>query len=162
METHGPAVYRFCRAFLNDPDLAEDAHQMTFVQAFEGLSRFRGESSFASWLFGIARHRCLDVAKSQRRRQRRFLATDQPPETAHPDPGPEAGLSLRARGKALGRCLAELAPQVRATVLLRYQQELSYAEIGSLRGEKAAALQMRVARALPVLRRCLETWGWKP
>ena len=51
---------------------------------------------------------------------------------------------------------AALAPRVRTAVLLRYQQGLSYPEIARLSNEKAPALQVRVARALPLLRRCLE------
>ena len=49
-----------------------------------------------------------------------------------------------------------------AAVLLRFQQGLSYPEIARLSNEKAPALQVRVARALPVLRRCLEEKGMAP
>ena len=63
MQAYGTAVYRFCRQQVADPELAEEAHQMTFVQAYEGLDRFSRRSSLRTWLFSIARHRCLDAAK---------------------------------------------------------------------------------------------------
>ena len=40
MEAYGVALYRYCRQMVVDPDLADDVHQLTFVQAFEGLGRF--------------------------------------------------------------------------------------------------------------------------
>jgi RNA polymerase sigma factor (sigma-70 family) len=54
------------------------------------------------------------------------------------------------------RCLFALAPAAREAVLLRYQQELSYDEAAEVTGERPGTLQQRVARALPVLRKCVE------
>ena len=167
MEAYGTAVYRFCRQMVVEEDLAQEAHQMTFVQAFESLPTFAGRSSLRSWLFSIARHRCLDALKSLRRRRWRFgsldeaVGDDRPhlPHPLNPEATVEEALAERARRRALSGCLRRLAPRVRAALLLRYQQELSYPEIAQLAAEKAPALQMRVARALPVLRRCLEERG---
>ncbi len=162
METFGRELYRYCRSLLADAELASEVHQTVFVQAWEGLAGFRGEASLKTWLFGIARHRCLDAAKVSKRRERRFLLTDALPET--PVAGPDAAerLSSRARRQALATCLDELAPHVKDAVLLRYQQELSYVEMSELTREQAPTLQARVARALPVLRRCLEGRGATP
>lgn len=164
MAAYGTAVYRFCRQMVGEEDLAQEAHQMTFVQAFESLPTFAGRSSLRSWLFSIARHRCLDALKSLRRRRWRFgpleeTVSDDGPHPQAPQASAEEALAGRARRRALSGCLRRLAPRVRAAVLLRYQQELSYPEIAQLAAEKAPALQMRVARALPVLRRCLEERG---
>ena len=68
----------------------------------------------------------------------------------------------RSVARVLESCLRGLAPRVRTAVLLRYQQGLSYPEIARLSNEKAPALQVRVSRALPLLRRCLEEKGVAP
>lgn len=136
---------------------------MTFVQAHESLPRFSGRSTLRTWLFGIARHRCLDLLKVTRRRRQRFGV--EIAETAEPSaPGGtvEERLADRSVARALARCLGRLAPRVRDTLLLRFQQGLSYPEIARLGDEKAPALQIRVARALPLLRRCLEEGGMAP
>jgi RNA polymerase sigma factor (sigma-70 family) len=159
MRAHGAAVYRYCRQMVGDDDLAQEVHQMTFVQAHEGLLAFGRRSSLRTWLFGIARHRCLDLLKMHRRRRRRFGPLEEAPELPLPDGGVEERLAERARAGALAACLRALAPRARAAVLLRFQQGLSYPEIARLSNEKAPALQVRVARALPVLRRCLEQKG---
>ncbi len=156
MQAYGTAVFRFCRQQLADPELAEEAHQMTFVQAYEGLGRFSRRSSLRTWLFSIARHRCLDAAKIARRRRSRFPLTDRLPEAPQDTPGVEDRLVGEARRRFLELCLEELRQEVRAAVLLRFQEDLSYPEMAEVFGDRPATLQARVVRALPVLRRCLE------
>lgn len=162
MREYGTAVYRYCRRMMADDDLAQEVQQMTFVQAHEGLARFARRSSLRSWLFGIARHRCLDHLKMHRRRHKRFGPIEEAPELAEPGGSAEDRLSERSVARILESCLRGLAPRVRTAVLLRFQQGLSYPEIARLSNEKAPALQVRVARALPLLRRCLEEKGVAP
>lgn len=160
MEAYGSAVYRFCRQMVTDDELAEDAHQMTFVQAYESLERFSRRSSLRTWLYSIARHRCLDALKVSRRRRARFELTADPSENPDTSPGAEDRLAQRARGRALEHCLDKLAPAVRTAVLLRFHEELSYPEMARICGERPPALQVRVTRALPKLRHCLESLGY--
>jgi DNA-directed RNA polymerase specialized sigma24 family protein len=61
---------------------------------------------------------------------------------------------------ALDRCLGVLSAEGRMTVLLRFQSGMSYPEMSTWLGVRSETLQARVARALPVLRRCLERKGW--
>jgi RNA polymerase sigma factor (sigma-70 family) len=84
MRAYGSPIYRFCRQLVADPDLAQDVHQTTFVQAFEGLAGFGGRGSFRAWLYGIARHRCLDALKIARRREKRFTLAAELPEKPAP------------------------------------------------------------------------------
>lgn len=162
MRAYGKAVYRYCRQMAGSDDLAEEIQQLTFVQAYEGLAKFARRSSLRTWLFGIARHRCLDLAKMNQRRRRRFGPIDDVPDMPAPGRSVEDRLAEDFRARALERCLERLVPRVRAAVLLRFQQGLSYPEIARIAGEKPPALQVRVARALPVLRRCLEEKGMAP
>ena len=162
MRAYGTAVYRYCRQMAGSDDLAEEIQQLTFVQAYEGLAKFARRSSLRTWLFGIARHRCLDLAKMNRRRLRRFGPLEDVPDMAAPDRSVEERLSEDSRARALERCLQGLGPRVRDAVLLRFQHGLSYPEIARISGEKPPALQVRVARALPILRRCLEEKGMAP
>ena len=162
MAAYGTVLYRFCRQLVADPDLAQDVHQTTFLQAFESLTGFGGRSSFRTWLFGIARHRCLDALKGARRRERRITFLGELPEPPEPGPPADAGLSRLDRRTVLRRCLEELVPRVRAALLLRFQGDFSYQEMARISRERAPTLQARVARALPVLRRCLEAQGFAP
>ena len=162
MRAYGTPLYRYCRRLVGEDELAQDAHQLTFVQAYEALPRFSRRSSLRTWLFGIARHRCLDALKIERRRQRRFGRLGEGEDRPSADATVEERLAERSLAAALAACLRRLAPRIRSTLLLRFQQGLSYADIERLTGERATTLQARVVRALPVLRRCLEEQGVAP
>lgn len=162
MQGYGRPLYRFCLGVVADPGLAEEAHQMTFVQAFEGVGSFGGRSSVKTWLFGIARHRCLDALKVSRRRTRRFPLMDELPDAPAPEGGTDDRMVTAETRRALAECLGELPAKVRAALALRFQQSLSYPEIAVIAGERAATLQARVARSLPLLKRCLEGKGQAP
>jgi RNA polymerase sigma-70 factor (ECF subfamily) len=159
MDAYGEQIYRFCRRMMADEAAAEDVHQLTFVQAYQSLPAFARRSSFRTWLYGIARHRCLDTLKRRRRWRARFELVDDPPEVADPTADLHRDTETSGISSVLAACLERLAPRVRETVALRYQGGLSYAEIGEVLGERPPTLRVRVARAMPVLRRCVEEQG---
>ena len=64
-------VFSLARRILQQEQDAEDVTQQTFLSALENLPGFRGEASFATWLFRIATHAALKVI-----RKRKGLETD--------------------------------------------------------------------------------------
>jgi RNA polymerase sigma-70 factor, ECF subfamily len=161
MSEHGDAVYGLCVRILRDSALAEDVLQQVFVEAHRDLQRFEGRSSMKTWLLAIAGHRCQDAIKARHRRDKRFL-TDEQAVANVADPTPDAHVRLdRARSlQALDDCIETLSAESRTAVLLRFQAGLSYEEMAAALRAKADTLHARVTRAMPVLRRCLETKGW--
>lgn len=162
MELHEGAVFAFCVRMLRDRALAEDVTQLVFAAAYRDLGGFRGESSVRTWLFGIARHRCGDAIKSVGRWDARF---ERDPEAVtdslDPSAPPAEQLEHARLVAALEHCLQELSPDIRETVLLRFLSEMTYEEMAKVLGRKADTLCVRVARALPLLKRCLEHKGWR-
>jgi len=156
MQRHGAAVYRFCREELHDSTLADDVHQQIFIEAHRDLPRFGGRSTLRTWLFGIARHRVLDAAKS-RRRAAAHIEEDDTADAPDPSPPPGDQLDGARLQDALVRCLAGLGAHVRTALLLRYQQGFTFDEMGQVCDEKPGTLQARVMRALPILRACIES-----
>jgi RNA polymerase sigma-70 factor (ECF subfamily) len=159
MEAYGDAIHRYCHKVLRKNPLADDVHQLVFIQAFEDLGSFSGSSSFRPWLYAIANHRCLDALKASRRWFSRFVLGDEPPEEMDPAPTGEDRALARGTAEALEQCLGKLKPHVRIAVVLRYQEGFSYEEMAEICREKPATLQARVARAMPLLRQCLENKG---
>ncbi len=153
MTHHGDRVYRYAVAMTGSHQLADEVRQVVFVEAYRDLQSFAGRGSVQSWLFGIARHRCLDATKSHKRWNHRYK-NDAPsdPDIIEPDLEVDRPRLVRI----LAQCVRKLAPAAREAVMLRYQQELSYAEVAAMVGHRVATVQQRVARALPVLRRCVD------
>ena len=71
LRQHAAAVYRLALRMLGHPEDAEDVQQETFILAYRQLRAFRGEASFATWLYAIAARLCL----SRRRRNDRRSTT---------------------------------------------------------------------------------------
>jgi RNA polymerase sigma-70 factor (ECF subfamily) len=155
-ELHRDDVFRYCRCMLSDDAEASDVTQKVFEHAIIGLRRLRSVDRARSWLVGIARHRCLDHARSARRDPQLLDAnalcqlaaarcvaepTDEDPRAA----------------KLLGECLERLDACDRALIELRYYEGLPFKEIARQLGRTPAALRVRLSRACRVLRRYLNT-----
>jgi RNA polymerase sigma-70 factor (ECF subfamily) len=154
MRRHGDAIYRYCLGQLHDGALAEDVQQQVFIHAHRDFRRFARRSSLKTWLFGIAHHRILDA-----RRRRR---PEQPLDDVLAETLSDGGRAADQRiddillVQALGECLGALGEHVRSALLLHYQQGFSFEEMADITHEKAGTLQARVARALPVLKACIQ------
>ena len=160
MRSHGNEVLRFCISMLGDAAAAEDARQTIFFEAYEDLPRYQERGNLRGWLFGIARHRCLDAARSSRRHRRRY-PLEARADTTRPttDRTRSASSNQPRRSALLRQCLRALDAGIRVAVLLRYEEELPYEEIARMSRELPTTVQARVARALPRLRECLEGKG---
>jgi RNA polymerase sigma-70 factor (ECF subfamily) len=159
MDQHGTAVFNFCSRFLLDRALAEDVLQQVFLHAYRDIDRFEGRSSPRTWLLRIAVHRCQDAIKA-RNRQRVAIDSDAIHDAVDPGRIADEHVEKSRLLRALEQCLEELPRDVRATVLLRFHSGFSYREMADSLNASAEALQARVSRALPTLRRCLEHKGW--
>ena len=57
------AAYLWCFRYVRDHDRALDLAQDVLLQAYQSLPNFRGDSEFSSWLFAVARNRCLNALR---------------------------------------------------------------------------------------------------
>lgn len=135
---------------LHDEHEADDVAQEVFERVFQNLTRFRGDSSLATWLRRIVVNRCLN-----RLGQRgRLVPLDQVEgELRAADDRP--GERERAADLSLG--LARLEPAERALVVMASQEGSSYEELG--RAFKANRDEIR-GRLYRARRKLKELLGW--
>src|ERR1041384_4676221 len=100
---YGKSVYRFAFAQTGDAELAHDVRQQVFLEAYRDLDRCAQRSSVRSWLFGIARHRCIDAGKASRRWNERFK--NEEPEHAASDSTVETELDRQCLQRILSDSL---------------------------------------------------------
>ena len=163
---HEGEIYRTCLRLLRDPDDALDATQETFLRAYRGLARFRGEAKFRTWLFGIALNACRNRLTSAHSRARRRMgslqgALDDNGESIElplpdPAPGPEANAYSSELRRALQGALAAIAAEHREVLVLREIEGLEYAELAGVLGIAEGTVKSRLARARAALRAALE------
>ena len=152
-------IVNYASAMVHDAGGAEDVAQETFVRAWRGLGRFRGESSFKTWLYSIA----TNIARThlgRRGRQARIadrsLDDDAEPLRAGdvPSGAPDAETSLIAR-ESIDRALAELPAEMRLALVLRDVEGLDYKEIAGVTGAPIGTVESRIFRARRRLRTLL-------
>lgn len=167
-------VYRLaCRLTGNESD-APDVLQEAFLQAYRGLTSFRGESRFSTWLYRIATNAALMVRRSRARRPGESLEAFLPRfdlEGIHAAEPADLEAAARADELLDRRLLAEKAREgverlpdlYREAFVLRDLEELSTAEVAELLGVEATAVRQRVHRARLMLRGYLgDLVGVKP
>lgn len=64
-ERHHSRVAAWCYRITGDVDSATDLAQEVFLKAFQRIGSFRSDSKFTTWLYSIARNRCLDELRSR-------------------------------------------------------------------------------------------------
>ncbi|MBZ5498259.1 MAG: RNA polymerase sigma factor [Acidobacteriia bacterium] len=148
---HLSRVYAICLRILADRARAEETTQQIFVRAWIKLNSFRGESSFASWLYRLSVNVILGELKSSGRRGERFAAgEDSQPASAH---GAEPARNLRMD---LERAIASLPRQARAVFVLHDIEGFKHGEIAEAMGLATGTCKAQLSRARKLLREALE------
>ena len=137
---HWPRAYRAAHLVTGDAAAAEDIAQEAFLAAVRHLDRFDSRRPFAPWLHRIVVNRAIDWARARKLRAEVELG-DWIPGPPAPDQD----------GSALGR-IAELAPEHRAVVVLRYVLEYTPGEIAELLDLPRGTVNSRLRRGLDRMR----------
>jgi RNA polymerase sigma-70 factor (ECF subfamily) len=143
-------VFALCLRLSSDGALAEELTQEIFVRAWRKLGTFRGDSAFSTWLYPLAVNVALSERRSRRRRDARFVATDDPAslERAPRTPRPEAGFDLE-------RAMAALPPGARAVFVLHDVEGRTHEEIAALLDLAPGTSKAQLFRARRLLREAL-------
>lgn len=152
-------VFRLLGRFCRRPEDIEDLAQEVFLKVYQGLAGFRRDAPFGPWLGRVTVHVAIDHLRKVRRRPETFWDDLSPAERAWVEQA--AGGATSAESAAAGRELAHraldrLSPTLRAALLLREVDGLSFAEVGRVLGCSALAARMRVFRGRLALRRIVE------
>ncbi len=138
----------------NEED-ARDVVQETYLRAYKGLKRFRGESAFTTWLYRITAN-CASTALSKRSKHRHEDIDD---EAGIADLRPEVDPELRADAslerERVSAALADLPAPLRAVVVLRDVYDLPHEAIAAELGITEGAAKVRLHRARRKLRETL-------
>jgi RNA polymerase sigma-70 factor (ECF subfamily) len=144
---------------LDDDRDVEEATQDTFVHAWQGLQRFRGDAAVFTWLFRIA----VNEARARLRRKRVTTTDlDELAETAHaaadPAHGPEESAEAGELRTFLAGSIRRLPVDYRAPLVLRDVVGLSNQEVADVLQLSLAATKSKIHRARMQIRAELERW----
>jgi len=143
-------IYNLCRHMLGNAHDAEDAAQDVFLKAFQALPKFRPEASLYTWLYRIAINTCIDYKKKpifeslfgDSGGDERLVH-----DRASDAPSPEKLYQSKQIDHALRDSLGKLSPKLRAIIILKEIEELSYEEIADTLDISMGTVKSRIARA---------------
>lgn len=133
---------------------ADDLTQHVFLTMFHKLDQFNGQSKLETWLYRLATNEALQHLRRNKRRSTAPLVSE--PATDDPD---EIGATEEAQ--LLETAMTRLEPELRAILLLKEQQGLSYREIAETVGIPEGTVGSRLNRARKELRDKLTKLGWE-
>lgn len=166
MEIHQSRIYNLTYRMMGGKEDASDLTQETFLRAFNSLNRFRGSSSFSTWLYRIACNLCLDEIKRQKRQKARVVDStvqtaddeeiDLIEQTGDSSWDPQEVLIRRERQEMIQQAIATLPEHQRATLVLYDIQGEPYEEIAQALDISIGTVKSRLNRARLGLKSRLE------
>ncbi|MEZ4825160.1 MAG: RNA polymerase sigma factor [Bacteroidia bacterium] len=136
-------VYGKCLSFVKDEDIAQDMVQDILVKVFTQLAKFQGKSRFSTWLYSITYNFCVEYYRKQNKYH--MVDVDETPEVSgFSDDEDEL---LRLRVDQLRMALERIAPEDKAILLMKYQDDISIKELMDVYDASESAVKMRLARA---------------
>jgi RNA polymerase sigma-70 factor (ECF subfamily) len=153
-ESHKDKVYTVALYFFGgDEAIASDITQQVFLKLFTRIAQFRRESEFSTWLYRLTTNVCID----EQRQRRRLNQLDEVAPHALPRARgfAEERLMRREVSDAVKEAVAALKPKLRIAILLKYFDELSYAEIADALGCSQGTVASRINRGHKILARRL-------
>jgi RNA polymerase sigma-70 factor (ECF subfamily) len=142
-------VYRMC----GNMQLAEDAAQETFIQAWLRLPSFRPKSPLRNWLYRIAVNKAIDMLRKER-----LMLSNAVEDFGLMDtrPGPETMLVSGERTELIQKAVISLPVASRSVMVLREYEALSYKEIAETLEIPVGTVMSRLNYARRLLKERLE------
>jgi RNA polymerase sigma-70 factor (ECF subfamily) len=162
VKRHMQSIYNFSMRIAGNPQNAEDITQETFLKVWRNIKKYRPEQSFRSWIFTIAHNTAIDFL----RKKKQLVFSDFENEEGNnmledtlQDPAllPDE-LAARAQDQQLlAGLVAQLSPIYQEVLLLYYNEQLTFDEIGRILGKPLDTVKSQHRRALLALRKLLES-----
>lgn len=160
---HQRFVFNLALRTLNDPDEAEDLSQEAFIRAWQALPRFRRKSRFQTWLYRIVVNLCYNRLPKLHKEMMNVDA-DQADLLVNIKPmdNPSKHLEVEELKAYLHQQIDALPESYRLLISMRYQRDLSYAEISEIVDIPLGTVKTGIFRARQTLRDALRQFEEEP
>lgn len=146
-----PRLYDFCVGMLRDREAAADVVQDTFCTAAARLHQLREPEKLRPWLYAIARHEALRRIRARRRER----ATDELPDRASPEHGPDVVAARSELAALVAEAAGGLSERERTILDLHYRHGLDGPELADALGVSHTNANTLVGRLRTTVERSL-------
>jgi RNA polymerase sigma-70 factor (ECF subfamily) len=149
LRTHRSRVFSIALRFTGRRADAEELAQDVFLQLHAALPQIEDRGHLKHWLLRTVSHRCIDRLRSERRRPQLvpIESLEEGVQAVAPEAGGDPLADTRLRG-----LLLQLAPDARAVMLLRFQEDLDPSDIATVLAMSVNTVKSHVRRSLEWLR----------
>ncbi len=157
-------VYNTAVSIVQNPDDADDITQEVFVQVFQSVSSFKGESKFSTWLYKITLSKALDHEKKKKRKKRfgfvQSLFGSRDEEQLHPVEFDHPGVLMEKKERAneLFKALKQIPDKQRIAFTLHKLEGQSYQEIAEIMNTTLYSVESLMGRAKGNLKKILNEY----
>lgn len=145
-------TYTLAYRLTGDEEDARDVVQESYLRAYRGLKRFRGEAAFTTWMYRITANCAATFLGKRSKHRHDELTDDLVVDDDRPAGNPEAQVEAGASRDELQAALLRLPPRLRAVVVLRDVYDLPHEAIAAELGISESAAKVRLHRARRKLR----------
>lgn len=157
---HQSAVFRAALAALRVREDAEEVTQDAFIRAWRAIGRFRGDSSFRTWMLRIVWNRAISRRRGLSSWLRRATPLADVTEPAAVAEGQHVGLQHAELQAHAARAIHALTPKLRDSLLLAQSGEYHYDEIARMLGVPVGTVKWRISEARRRVRGKLSALGY--
>lgn len=166
-------VFNAAYRMLGSKEEAEEVVQDTFIKIHQGMDSFRGDSTFAAWVFRISHNICIDTLRFRKKRSAIQLVpfksrsideaeggVDLPEADDIPDNSLEPAqiLDVKEESAILEASLASLPEPQRAVLVLHDLEGFQYQEISEIIGASIGTVRSRLHYGRIKLKEILDSY----
>ncbi len=157
MRAHEGRMYAVSLRMCGNREDALDCTQEAMLRIYRAMSSFKGQSSFATWVYRITMNTCLDELRRRKVRTSSSLDAllDSGWAPSDEDDTPERHSIASEQRRTLERAIADLPEDMRAAIVLRDVQGFSYEEIAQMLTANVGTIKSRISRGREKLRETL-------
>ena len=153
-------VYELVYGFTRNPDDAFDLAQEVFLKAWNSRNKFKGNSTFYTWLFAIARNAGIDYTRKHKHRRnvaldedisvsKRNLFSEMSVET------PDREVERMELGREIAKAVEQLPPRQKQVFILRHHEGMALKEIAKELNLRIGSVKAHLFNATRTLRELL-------
>ncbi len=124
-------VFLCCRTLGLREDEAEDVASETFLAAYNGLRRYRGQAKLSTWLWSIAYRQGVNYLRKNRRKWQLFAEQDEQLASSE-EQGPAAAIQSKEEGEIVWDAVKQLPRLWAMAIILFYREEKNVKEIAKI------------------------------
>jgi RNA polymerase sigma factor (sigma-70 family) len=157
-------VYNTALSIVQNEDDADDIAQEVFIQVYQSISSFKGDSKFSTWLYRITVSKALDHEKKKKRKKRfafvQGLFSSQEDEQEYPAEFDHPGVQLekKERARELFDALKQIPDNQRIAFTLHKLEGQSHQEVAEIMDTSVYAVESLISRAKTSLKKVLNNY----